>query len=113
MVGYMAQSGGLHGDLTVAETLAFYGAIRGIEGFGPQYDLPNKEAYDETCAAVGNVLFNYRMFLLNGDAKYLDVAEVLMVVLDREGRVLATSRPALIRATKNARTSSKTRSNAV
>ena len=54
------------------------GAIRGIEGFGPQYDLPNKEAYDETCAAVGNVLFNYRMFLLQGDAKYLDVAEVAL-----------------------------------
>jgi DUF1680 family protein len=55
------------------------GAIRGIEGFGPQYDLPNKEAYDETCAAVGNVLFNYRMFLLQGDAKYLDVAEVALL----------------------------------
>lgn len=54
------------------------GAIPGIEGFGPEYDLPNKNTYDETCAAVGNVLFNYRMFLATKDAKYLDVAEVAL-----------------------------------
>ena len=52
------------------------GAVRNIEGFGPDYVLPNKETYNETCAAVGNVLFNYRMFLMSGDAKYVDVAEV-------------------------------------
>ncbi len=52
------------------------GAIHGIEGFGADYELPNKEAYNETCAAVGNVLFNYRMFLKTKDSKYLDVAEV-------------------------------------
>ena len=38
------------------------GAVPGIEGFGPEYVLPNKDTYDETCAAVGNVFFNYRMF---------------------------------------------------
>ena len=54
------------------------GAIHGIEGFGPEYMLPNKEAYNETCAAVGNVLFNYRMFLAEKDAKYVDVAEVAL-----------------------------------
>lgn len=54
------------------------GAIPGIEGFGPDYDLPNKNTYDETCAAVGNVLFNYRMFLATKDAKYLDVAEIAL-----------------------------------
>ncbi len=54
------------------------GAVHGIEGFGPKYLLPNKDAFNETCAAVGNVLFNYRMFLLNKDAKYLDVAEVAL-----------------------------------
>lgn len=54
------------------------GAVKGIEGFGPEYVLPNKEAYNETCAAVGNVFFNYRMFLLSGDARYLDVAEVAL-----------------------------------
>ena len=52
------------------------GAVSGIEGFGPEYVLPNKNAYDETCAAVGNVLFNYRMFLATADAKYVDMAEI-------------------------------------
>lgn len=55
------------------------GAIHGIEGFGPAYVLPNKEAYNETCAAVGNVLFNFRMFLLTQEAKYMDVAEVALL----------------------------------
>lgn len=52
------------------------GAVHGIEGFGPEYELPNKNAYNETCAAVGNVFFNYRMFLAEKDARFLDVAEV-------------------------------------
>lgn len=52
------------------------GAVPNIEGFGPDYLLPNKDTYNETCSAVGNVLFNYRMFLMTGDAKYVDVAEV-------------------------------------
>ncbi|MBO4642559.1 MAG: glycoside hydrolase family 127 protein [Bacteroidaceae bacterium] len=52
------------------------GSVPGIEGFGPAYMLPNRDTYDETCAAVGNVFFNYRMFLATGDAKYVDAAEV-------------------------------------
>lgn len=52
------------------------GAIHAIEGFGKQYELPNLTAYNETCAAVGNVFFNHAMFLNSGDAKYLDVAEL-------------------------------------
>lgn len=52
------------------------GAVRWIEGFGDEYDLPNRDAYDETCAAVANVFFNHGMFLRSGDARYLDVAEV-------------------------------------
>ena len=55
------------------------GAVHGIEGFGPAYALPNKEAYNETCAAVGNVFFNFRMFLLTKDSKYMDVAEVSLL----------------------------------
>ncbi|MDU1889326.1 MAG: glycoside hydrolase family 127 protein [Dysgonomonas sp.] len=55
------------------------GAVHGIEGFGPEYELPNKEAYNETCAAVGNVFFNHRMFLLEKDGKYMDVAEVALL----------------------------------
>ena len=55
------------------------GAVHGIEGFGPKYELPNAHAFNETCAAVGNVLFNHRMFLMKKDAKYIDVAEVALL----------------------------------
>ncbi len=47
------------------------------EGFGPDYDLPNA-GYAETCASVGNALWNHRLFLLHGDAKYVDVLERIM-----------------------------------
>jgi len=55
------------------------GAIHGIEGFGKAYELPNKDTYNETCAAVANVFFNFRMFLLHKDANYFDVAEVALL----------------------------------
>lgn len=45
------------------------------EAFGDNYELPNLTAYNETCAAIANVYWNYRMFLLHGDAKYIDVLE--------------------------------------
>ena len=45
------------------------------EGFGPDYELPNHTAYCETCAAIANVFWNYRMFLATGDSKYADVYE--------------------------------------
>lgn len=45
------------------------------EGFSVDYDLPNHSAYCETCASVGMVLWNQRMNLLTGDAKYIDVLE--------------------------------------
>ncbi len=51
------------------------GARRGGEAFGDNYELPNESAYLETCAAIANALFNQRMFLLHGDAKYIDVLE--------------------------------------
>ena len=51
------------------------GAHHHGEAFGDDYDLPNAEAYAETCAAIANVLWNHRMFLLHGHAKYLDVLE--------------------------------------
>jgi uncharacterized protein len=54
------------------------GAIAGHEGFGPPYELPNKNTYNETCAAVANVLFNFRMFLLTRNAQFMDVAEVAL-----------------------------------
>ncbi len=51
------------------------GASPDGEAFGANYDLPNATAYLETCAAIANALWNERMFLLHGDAKYLDVLE--------------------------------------
>jgi len=45
------------------------------ERFGDNYELPNETAYNETCAAIANVYWNYRMFLLHGDAKYMDILE--------------------------------------
>jgi len=51
------------------------GASPNGEAFGANYDLPNRNAYLETCAAIANGLWNHRMFLLHGDAKYLDVLE--------------------------------------
>ena len=51
------------------------GARRGGESFGNDYELPNKTAYCETCAAIANAMWNHRMFLLHGEAKYIDVLE--------------------------------------
>ena len=51
------------------------GATNNGEAFGPNYYLPNMSAYCETCAAIGNVYVNYRLFLLHGDSKYYDVLE--------------------------------------
>ncbi|GAI86053.1 unnamed protein product, partial [marine sediment metagenome] len=51
------------------------GSDPSIEGFGPDYDLPNMSAYCETCASIANVFWNQRMFLLHADAKYIDVLE--------------------------------------
>jgi DUF1680 family protein len=51
------------------------GATGAWEGFGPAYELPNASAYAETCASIANAFWNYRMFLLHGDARYLDVFE--------------------------------------
>ncbi len=51
------------------------GSTGAWEGFGPAYNLPNASAYCETCASIANAFWNYRMFLLEGEAKYLDVFE--------------------------------------
>lgn len=51
------------------------GATNRGEAFGANYELPNLTAYCETCAAIGNVYVNHRMFLLHGDSKYYDVLE--------------------------------------
>ena len=51
------------------------GATNNGEAFGANYELPNMSAYNETCAAIGNVYVNYRLFLLHGESKYFDVLE--------------------------------------
>ena len=51
------------------------GATSNGEAFGRNYELPNMSAYCETCAAIGNVYVNHRLFLLHGESKYYDVLE--------------------------------------
>lgn len=51
------------------------GATSAGEAFGRNYQLPNLTSYCETCAAIGNVYTNHRMFLLHGESKYYDVLE--------------------------------------
>ncbi|MGK2862860.1 MAG: glycoside hydrolase family 127 protein [Chitinophagaceae bacterium] len=54
------------------------GAIGSGERYGNNYELPNATAYNETCAAISNVYWNHRMFLLHGDSKYIDVLEKIL-----------------------------------
>jgi hypothetical protein len=90
MYSGMADVGVLTGDqaygqalLRLWEDVAFrkmyvtggIGAAGGIEGFGPAYELPNAQAYCETCASIAFILWNQRMFLLQGEAKYIDLLE--------------------------------------
>lgn len=51
------------------------GARHEGESFGENYELPNKTAYNETCASIGDVYWNYRLFMLYGNHKYYDVIE--------------------------------------
>jgi DUF1680 family protein len=45
------------------------------QAFGRPYQLPNSTAHNETCAAIGNVLWNWRMLMLTGEAKFADILE--------------------------------------
>jgi DUF1680 family protein len=45
------------------------------EAFGEDYELPNARAYTETCAAIGSVMWNWRMLTIDGDARYADLLE--------------------------------------
>jgi len=51
------------------------GSRRDGEAFGDDYELPNLTAYNETCAAIGSVYWNHRLFLLTGESKYYDIIE--------------------------------------
>jgi DUF1680 family protein len=48
------------------------------QSYGRDYQLPNFSAHNETCANIGNVLWNWRMFLLTGDSKYADIVELAL-----------------------------------
>lgn len=48
------------------------------QSYGRDYQLPNSTAHNETCAAIGNVLWNWRMLRVTGEAKYADVLELAL-----------------------------------
>jgi DUF1680 family protein len=48
------------------------------QAYGRNYQLPNTTAHSETCAAIGSVLWNWRMFLATGEARYIDVLELAL-----------------------------------
>jgi DUF1680 family protein len=51
------------------------GARSDGEAFGTSYELPNSQAYGESCAAIGNMMWNWRMLAATGDSRYADVIE--------------------------------------
>jgi DUF1680 family protein len=51
------------------------GATGGNEGFASPFLLPNMSAYCETCASIGDIFLNHRLFLLHGQSKYYDILE--------------------------------------
>lgn len=51
------------------------GARSEDEAFGEPYELPNAQAYGESCAAIGNMMWNWRMLAASGEARFTDVVE--------------------------------------
>jgi DUF1680 family protein len=66
--------------MTIAQMYASggLGARHLGEAFGKEYELPNARAYNETCAAIGSVMWNWRMLALAGDARYADIMETTL-----------------------------------
>ena len=65
-------------DNVVSKKLALTGGIGARhdgEAFGDNYELPNLSSYNETCASQANIFWNHRLFLLTGDAKYINILE--------------------------------------
>jgi uncharacterized protein len=62
------------------------------EGFSTDFDLPNEQAYCETCASVGMVFWNQRMNTLTGDSKFIDVLERSLYNAARDGLSLSGDR---------------------
>ena len=75
--GYIAAMNRLWDDVVLRNMYITggIGSSKHNEGFTEDYDLPNLEAYCETCASVGMVFWNQRMNQFTGDSKYMDVLE--------------------------------------
>ncbi len=48
------------------------------QAYGRKYELPNTTAHNETCANIGNAMWNWRMFLASGEARFMDMAELAL-----------------------------------
>ncbi|GAA4770953.1 glycoside hydrolase family 127 protein [Microbacterium gilvum] len=73
------------------------------ESFGDPYELPADRAYSETCAAIANLHWNWRMLLLDGDARYADEIErglynAIAVSTSIDGRSYFYSNPLQLRS---------------
>jgi DUF1680 family protein len=56
----------------------YFAIQRTHQAYGRPYELPNVTAYNETCSAIGNYLWNWRLFLITGEARFLDVMELVL-----------------------------------
>ena len=67
----------LHDDLVATKMYITggVGARSDGEAFGDAYELPNAQAYGESCAAIGNMMWNWRMLAATGDSRFADVIE--------------------------------------
>jgi DUF1680 family protein len=74
---YLATLQRLWDDLTGTKMYVTGGVGSRAQGetFGDPYELPNTQAYGESCAAIGNMLLNWRLLLITGEARYADVME--------------------------------------
>lgn len=54
------------------------GAVKGTEGFGKDFQLDPANSYSETCAAIGNLMWNWRMLQITGKPRYGDLIERLL-----------------------------------
>jgi len=74
------------------------GSLPLIEGFGKDYELPNKSSYCETCAAIGSIIWNMKMSLITDKEKYADLLEkqlynAMLVGISLNGRKFTYSNP--------------------
>jgi DUF1680 family protein len=74
---YLQTLNTLWNDMTTAKMYVTGGVGSRSDGeaFGDAYELPNFRAYGESCAAIGNMMWNWRMLAVTGDAKFTDVIE--------------------------------------